>query len=820
METMVLLLICTVLAFTPAQAYTSFPWTTYPSLPQLSTETAWQCGGTLTQSRGQFTSPNYPQSYPNNAHCTWNIRASGYRTIYLEFSYFLLETTPGCGYDRVSVYDGPSSSYPLLGRICGGQKRTYNSTRNYMTVVFESDSSSTYKGFEAFYSFHDVDSFPGYSTAETQTTAWYPDVTTSSSGSCRHYCGYHLGSCSCYSSCRYYGDCCHDYYDYCYATTPDFVTTTAAALTTDSGSCRYNCGYDFGSCSCSSSCSYYGNCCPDFCGYCSSLDYGYCYGTPTPSIPTLQWDTTTASSGSCRNNCYGYSGNCSCSSSCSNHGNCCNDFCDYCPYVNHVFCYPITTPTSTPSTVWGSCNGNCYGHSGNCSCSSNCSYHGNCCNDFCDYCFNVDSSYCFNRPGYCGGNLGGSSGSFSSPNYPNNYNNGANCIWHITVPNGQKVFLTFTDFELESCGSCGCDSVSIYDGRTSSSPLIAKICQNTTSDSYHSTSHYMTVVFRTDGSAVRKGFRAIYSSTVPVYGAQVECSSDAMRVIIQNSYLDSMGLTGNDLYLNDQYCRPVFSSSHVTFNVPLNSCGTVREDSRGRITYINDVRAFVSSSGEITRQSHMQLRVGCRMQQDTMVQIMYVARERVTGNITGSGNYNVKMAFYTSSNFYYPVTMSPYVVDLNQFLYVQAQLQSSDSNLVIFLDTCVASPSPTDFLTRTYDLIRDGCRKDSSFYSYVSGTSTVAQFRFSAFKFIRSHPSVYLQCRIAVCNAYDNYSRCKQGCQPRKRRDLSSSHEKTTVVLGPIQLRGKIRTSSHCLGLHAYHSAKNSIFLLKKLHID
>ncbi|XP_015202543.2 deleted in malignant brain tumors 1 protein-like [Lepisosteus oculatus] len=851
METMVLLLICTVLAFTPAQAYTSFPWTTYPSLPQLSTETAWQCGGTLTQSRGQFTSPNYPQSYPNNAHCTWNIRASGYRTIYLEFSYFLLETTPGCGYDRVSVYDGPSSSYPLLGRICGGQKRTYNSTRNYMTVVFESDSSSTYKGFEAFYSFHDVDSFPGYSTAETQTTAWYPDVTTSSSGSCRHYCGYHLGSCSCYSSCRYYGDCCHDYYDYCYATTPDFVTTTdvtasssgscrhycgyhlgscscysscryygdcchdyydycyattpdfvtttAAALTTDSGSCRYNCGYDFGSCSCSSSCSYYGNCCPDFCGYCSSLDYGYCYGTPTPSIPTLQWDTTTASSGSCRNNCYGYSGNCSCSSSCSNHGNCCNDFCDYCPYVNHVFCYPITTPTSTPSTVWGSCNGNCYGHSGNCSCSSNCSYHGNCCNDFCDYCFNVDSSYCFNRPGYCGGNLGGSSGSFSSPNYPNNYNNGANCIWHITVPNGQKVFLTFTDFELESCGSCGCDSVSIYDGRTSSSPLIAKICQNTTSDSYHSTSHYMTVVFRTDGSAVRRGFRAIYSSTVPVYGARVECSSDAMRVIIQNSYLDSMGLTGNDLYLNDQYCRPVFSSSHVTFNVPLNSCGTVREDSRGRITYINDVRAFVSSSGEITRQSHMQLRVGCRMQQDTMVQIMYVARERVTGNITGSGNYNVKMAFYTSSNFYYPVTMSPYVVDLNQFLYVQAQLQSSDSNLVIFLDTCVASPSPTDFLTRTYDLIRDGCRKDSSFYSYVSGTSTVAQFRFSAFKFIRSHPSVYLQCRIAVCNAYDNYSRCKQGCQPRKRRDLSSSHEKTTVVLGPIQLRDPTKPDKETL---------------------
>ena len=50
-----------------------------------------------------------------------------------------------------------------------------------------------------------------------------------------------------------------------------------------------------------------------------------------------------------------------------------------------------------------------------------------------------------------------------------------------------------------------------------------------------------------------------------------------MNIVIQRSYLSSMGYSGHDLYLNDQYCRPSVSSYQVVFSFPLNTCGTRRE---------------------------------------------------------------------------------------------------------------------------------------------------------------------------------------------------------------------------------------------------
>lgn len=81
----------------------------------------------------------------------------------------------------------------------------------------------------------------------------------------------------------------------------------------------------------------------------------------------------------------------------------------------------------------------------------------------------------------------------------------------------------------------------------------------------------------------------------------------------------------------------------------------LEQSENGRIVYSNTVRGYTSSYGEITRQSHLKLNVGCRMEQDTMVQIMYVARERENSTITGTGRFNGSMAFYTSSSFNYKV---------------------------------------------------------------------------------------------------------------------------------------------------------------------
>ncbi|KFV62874.1 Deleted in malignant brain tumors 1 protein, partial [Dryobates pubescens] len=115
----------------------------------------------------------------------------------------------------------------------------------------------------------------------------------------------------------------------------------------------------------------------------------------------------------------------------------------------------------------------------------------------------------------------------------------------------------------------------------------------------------------------------------------------------------------------------------------------------------------------------------------------------------------------------------PYYIDLNQNLYLQAYLHHPDPNLVVFVDTCVASPDPYDFSTVAYDIIRDGCARDPSYTTLYSPQSHFARFKFSAFEFLSRHPSVYLQCRLVVCRRWDRSSRCYRGCVSRARRDTS-----------------------------------------------
>uniref|UniRef100_A0A8C1V0F2 CUB and zona pellucida-like domain-containing protein 1 n=1 Tax=Cyprinus carpio TaxID=7962 RepID=A0A8C1V0F2_CYPCA len=624
--------------------------------------------------------------------------------------------------------------------------------------------------------------------------------------SCRYNCGYDFGTCSCSHSCQYYGSCCYDYNRYC-------STTTEGPDTTALPSCRYDCGFNLGSCSCNYNCHYYGNCCPDYDSYCSTTDWpttidfpscryncgynlGSCsctynchnYGNCCPdynshcSIATTEETATTAPS--CRYNCGYHPGSCSCTYYCHYYGNCCPDYDNYCSStVEPTVTLEETTEAKT--TAGPSCMYNCGYHLGSCSCNYDCQYYGNCCSDFHWYC----PSYTTTDPHpQCGGHLYGS-GLFSSPNYPNYYHDNAYCVWYLSAVQGQRIFLTFADVQLERC--CNCDYITIYDGSSTGHSQLGKVCFNdTTHQVFHSSSRYLTVVFRSDYSGVSHGFKALFTSSLSADKGHVDCSSDNMVIVIQRSYLNSLGLSGNDLYVDEHLCRPNISSTEVVFSFPLDACGTVKEMMNGYVSYTNNVWASQSQSGEITRQSQFLLHVGCRMEPDTMVQIFYKAMENINANITGTGRFNASIAFYTSSSFNQQIYDSPYEVNLNQLLYVQVELNRHDNSLDLFLDTCVASPNPSDFKDRSYDLLRNGCPRDNTYYSYTSGEHYYAQFSFRAFKFLRTHTYVYLQCKVIICPGNGYNSRCRQGCRFRRKRSLDSTYHTNTVTLGPIKLKG------------------------------
>lgn len=49
----------------------------------------------------------------------------------------------------------------------------------------------------------------------------------------------------------------------------------------------------------------------------------------------------------------------------------------------------------------------------------------------------------------CGGTLRGQSGVITTPNYPTEYNNNADCTWTVLAEPGDTIALVFSDFHLE-----------------------------------------------------------------------------------------------------------------------------------------------------------------------------------------------------------------------------------------------------------------------------------------------------------------------------------------------------------------------------------
>ncbi|XP_034464811.1 deleted in malignant brain tumors 1 protein-like [Hippoglossus hippoglossus] len=453
--------------------------------------------------------------------------------------------------------------------------------------------------------------------------------------------------------------------------------------------------------------------------------------------------------------------------------------------------YYTTVPHDYRTSYDRTCRNYCGWDFGYCSCTSSCQYYGNCCYDYKYHCSSTSASQTTVAPSYpllaqpCGRQLVGS-GTFSSPNHPNYYHDGANCVWQIRTTHDQRILLTFTYLQLENC--CSCDYIKIYDGPSVHSRYLGKVCNNTL-NSFYSTSNYLTVAFRSDGSVVGRGFKADFVSSLPRSAGRVECSTSSMNIVLQRSYLNSLGFYGHNLTLEDGRCRPQVSSYQVSFRYPINGCGNTREFTDGTATYNNIVTSFTSETGEITRQSFLKLKVACRMEKESVSQIMYLVEHNHNSSIIGSGRFNTSMKFYTSSSFYYEVTEFPYEVALNQYMYVQVSQTVYDSSLVLFLDTCVASPSPNDFQTRAYYLVHNGCPMDNTYRAYVSGTQHYARFSFKAFQFLRGSESVYIQCKVLVCQAQDYNSRCRRGCIARTSRDLGSEHHSQTMVLGPIKLQ-------------------------------
>ncbi|XP_066266533.1 scavenger receptor cysteine-rich type 1 protein M130-like [Branchiostoma lanceolatum] len=151
-----------------------------------------------------------------------------------------------------------------------------------------------------------------------------------------------------------------------------------------------------------------------------------------------------------------------------------------------------------------------------------------------------------------------SSGTIESPYYPQDYYNGANCLWYITVSPGAIVEMVLYDYLIED----GWDFLYIYDGGSLASPLLATV----TGDgqgipaTFNSSTNVAVLKFTSDGSVTERGFHLDFyevfyqvAPPTPVPDPTPACPNS--RIYSSEGYISSPGFSaGFNNYTSDLHC--------------------------------------------------------------------------------------------------------------------------------------------------------------------------------------------------------------------------------------------------------------------------
>nr|XP_048689615.1 procollagen C-endopeptidase enhancer 1 [Caretta caretta] len=118
-----------------------------------ATRPVFLCGGEHVGDSGYIASEGFPNHYPPSKTCTWTITVPEGQVVMLSFRVFDLEPDPGCRYDSLEVFNGPSAGAQSLGRFCGTfRPGALLSTGRHMLLRMVTDEGTGGRGFLVWFS--------------------------------------------------------------------------------------------------------------------------------------------------------------------------------------------------------------------------------------------------------------------------------------------------------------------------------------------------------------------------------------------------------------------------------------------------------------------------------------------------------------------------------------------------------------------------------------------------------------------------------------------------------------------------------------------
>ncbi|KAM6346195.1 tolloid-like protein 1 isoform 1-T1 [Podargus strigoides] len=464
------------------------------------------CGGEIHKNEGQIQSPNYPDDYRPMKECVWKITVSENYNVGLTFQAFEIERHDNCAYDYLEIRDGMNENSPLIGHFCGYDKpEDIRSTSNTLWMKFVSDGTVNKAGFAAnFFREEDECARPDNGGCEQRC------VNTLGSYQCACDPGYELGpdKKSCEAACgglltKLNGTITTPGWPKEYPPNKNCVWQVVAPT-----QYRISMKFEFFELEGNEVCKY------DYVEIRSGLSsdsklHGKFCGTEVPEVITSQYNNMRIEFRS--------------DNTVSKKGFKAHFFSDKkagCKEKIFVFesCKDlIQVPSGRVHIVHRL--GASEGLRDKDECSKD---NGGCQHE----CINTVGSYvCQCRNGFvlhenkhdckeaeCEQKIHSPNGIITSPNWPDKYPSRKECTWEISATSGQRVKLTFNEFEIEQHQECAYDHLEVFDGESEKSPILGRLCGNKIPDPLIATGNKMFLRFISDASVQRKGFQATHST--------------------------------------------------------------------------------------------------------------------------------------------------------------------------------------------------------------------------------------------------------------------------------------------------------------------